>query len=168
MKYETPGWCQYLKIDNNLWVEEGGQLSQRQAANQSNIKLPLPLHCWTKVSENLHSLSSPWRGWWWSALPLRWKTTLSKLALRLRWKASFMHWGSFFLGTFGHNGWVGLTHGEGFRICFLFSEIFPEHKIGGAWVVRGLSESTGGASNPVFFDNANKLKNTQKCIKNIY
>ena len=39
---------------------------------------------------------------------------------------------------------AGLTPGEGFGICFLFSQIFPEHKIGGAEAVRGLSEWTGG------------------------
>ena len=53
---------------------------------------------------------------------------------------------------------AGLTPGEGFWICFLFSQIFPAHEIGGAQSVRAYqSGQVVGVrwqkySTPVFLD----------------
>ena len=124
ISYDKVG-CQYLKIDNNLGVGEREGVNWAQGKQQ--IKVTLSCHLDLRLSLiNLHSSFCVRSG-------MRRRTGNHLIKVR-NWPRQDERLHSCAGGLFA---WevlgimAGLTPGEGFWICFLFSQIFPEPEIGG-------------------------------------
>ena len=128
ISYDKVG-CQYLKIDNNLG--EGEREGVNWAQGKQQIKVTLSCHLDLRLSLiNLHSSFCVRSG----MRRKRRRRTGNHLIKVRNWPRQDERLHSCAGGLFA---WevlgimAGLTPGEGFWICFLFSQIFSEPEIGG-------------------------------------